>query len=236
MAAKNPDQQKLGLGHWMSCVLEECERADNGLDPEPVHDLRVALRRCRAMAEGLRALDADPSWKQMRKAGKALFSCLGDLRDVQVMEEWGRKLGAPEDPVTQALLRSLAERESVLRAEAAKALQQFDRKQWKKWARALPRRASRFRPGTLVFQHLALERWHEAHELHRRALRDRSPASFHRLRIGLKHLRYIVENFLPQQHQDWGDDLKQLQDLLGEIHDLDVAWQTALQMNAFPDS
>ncbi len=44
----------------------------------------------------------------------------------------------------------------------------------------------------------------------------------HRLRIGLKKLRYLVENFLPQRHQRWGDDLKKIQDLLGEIHDLDV--------------
>ncbi len=202
---------------------------------DPVHDLRVALRRCRSMADGLRALDPDPSWKQMRKAGKQLFSALGDLRDVQVMEEWVGKLGAADDPVTQNLLRFLASRESQLKLEAARALQQFDRKQWKKWCRSLPSRMTRFRPGSLVFQHLALERWHEAHELHRRALRDRSAVALHRLRIGLKHFRYIVENFLPERHEAWGRDLKQLQDLLGEVHDLDVVWQTAQQAKAFPE-
>jgi hypothetical protein len=86
-----------------------------------------------------------------------------------------------------------------------------------------------------VFAHLALERWQAARELHRQALRNRSKVSFHDLRIGIKRLRYTVENFLPGLHAAWGKDLKELQDLLGEVHDFDVLWQTAVGMNAFPD-
>ena len=74
----------------------------------------------------------------------------------------------------------------------------------------------------LVFQHLALERWIEAHELHRQALRNRSQVGYHQLRIGIKRFRYTVENFLPQRHEKWAPDLRDLQDALGEVHDLDV--------------
>jgi len=42
------------------------------------------------------------------------------------------------------------------------------------------------------------------------------------LRIGIKHFRYLVENFLPQRSEVWGDDLRRMQDLLGEVHDMDV--------------
>jgi len=45
---------------------------------------------------------------------------------------------------------------------------------------------------------------------------------WHALRIGLKKFRYTVEGFLPQHYEAWGDDLKRVQDLLGEVHDLDV--------------
>jgi CHAD domain-containing protein len=226
--------RKHGLAFWMERVLEECNCAAVSFAADPVHDLRVCLRRCRSMADGLMTIDPDPSWKQMKKSGRQLFRSLGELRDMQVMEEWVGRL-IPEDPAAEKLLQFLAGREVQLKQQAALALQQFDGKQWKKWSQALPRRASRMRAGSVVFKHLALERWTEAHELHRRALRNRSQVAFHSLRIGIKRFRYIVENFLPEQHQAWSSDLKELQDLLGEVHDLDVLWATALQFNVLDD-
>jgi CHAD domain-containing protein len=219
----------------MRRVPEECQQAGTDLAPDPVHDLRVALRRCRSLADGLMAIDPDPAWKRMKKTGRVLFRSLGDLRDVQVMMEWVKKLGPANDPESQALLDLLARREQEHKITAAEAIRSFDLHQWRKWSRELPRRAARVKPGSLVFKHLALERWIEAHELHRRALRNRSQVSLHQLRIGIKRFRYIVENFLPQQHAAWSNDLKELQDLLGDLHDLDVLWATATQVNAFAD-
>jgi len=234
IARPKPASKKHGLAFWMERVLEECNRAAVSFAADPVHDLRVCLRRCRSMADGLMTIDPDPSWKQMKKSGRQLFRSLGELRDMQVMEEWVNNL-IPNDPAAAKLLQFLAGREAQLKQQAAAALQQFDGKQWKKWSQTLPRRASRMRAGSVVFKHLALERWTEAHELHRRALRNRSQVAFHSLRIGIKRFRYIVENFLPDQHQAWCNDLKELQDLLGEVHDLDVLWATAVQVNVFDD-
>ncbi len=222
IATSDRSKRKAGLAFWMDRVLEECDRAGADFAADPVHDLRVALRRCRSMADSIMAVDPDPALKQMKKAGKRLFSRLGDLRDVQVMEEWVHHFDSPGDPVTSKLLEHLAIRETQLKQDAAQALAEFDRRQWRKWSKTLPHRTARLRPGNAIFKHIALERWIEAHELHRNALRNRSQAAWHRLRIGLKRLRYIVENFLPEQHAAWGDSLKQLQDWLGEVHDLDV--------------
>jgi len=241
----------------MERVLEECDRADRNFDADAVHDLRVALRRCRSLADGLIALDPDSSWKDMKKAGKKVFQALGDLRDMQVMEEWIEKLSdklsdksggnssdksnetrdAANDPVTARLLNHIRAREAVCKQLARKDLDQFDRKRWRQWSKTLPQRAARVRPGSVVYLHLALEKWTEAYDLHKRALRTRSTVGWHQLRIGIKHFRYTVENFLPAQHAQWGDDLKELQDLLGEVHDLDVLWATAIDsnVNAFPD-
>jgi CHAD domain-containing protein/HD superfamily phosphodiesterase len=233
----------------MERVLVECDRAAAGFDVDAVHDLRVALRRCRSLADGLMALDPDSSWKEMKKAGKKVFQALGELRDMQVMEEWIEKLGGAggdaagrdstgDDVVTSRLLDFIHAREAECKREAFKDLDEFDRKQWRQWARALPRRASRVRPGSVVYLHLALEKWTDAYELHKHVLRTRSQVGWHELRIGIKRFRYTVENFLPRQHEAWGDDLKELQDLLGEVHDLDVLWALAIRsdVNAFPDA
>jgi CHAD domain-containing protein/HD superfamily phosphodiesterase len=252
-----------GLRYWMLRVLNECEHVSADFSTDPVHDLRVCLRRCRSLADGLIALDPDPSWKAMRKAGKRLFQRLGALRDVQVMMEWVEKLHPAETSVkpasverallpakppaqqenvpapnssdlpAQALLKILAAREQEQKLEARAALEEFDRKKWRQWSNSLPARAVRLRPGSPLFRHLALERWTTAHELHNRALRNRSQVAFHALRIGIKRFRYIVENFLPAEHKLWSNDLKEMQDVLGEVHDLDVLWATAVSCHAF---
>ena len=69
-------------------MLEECDNTAADFSADPVHDLRVALRRCRSMADGMMASDPAPEWKEMKKAGKQLFQRLGDLRDIQIMMEW----------------------------------------------------------------------------------------------------------------------------------------------------
>ncbi len=247
----------------MERVLEECDHVAADFSADPVHDLRVSLRRCRSLADGMMAMDPDPEWKAMKKAGKRLFQRLGALRDIQIMMEWIEKLdpageaapvsggvaaasdhagespavtqvGTRRDPAAQVLVLVLHQREEEQKLEARAALEEFDRKQWRQWSRSLPLRAARIRPGSAVFKHLALERWMSARELHNRALRNRSQVAFHTLRIGIKRFRYIVENFLPEEHKAWSNDLKHMQDLLGEVHDLDVLWATALACHIFP--
>ena len=244
-------------------VLHEYEHVAADFSADPVHDLRVALRRCRSIADGMMAMDPDREWKAMKKAGKRLFQSLGTLRDVQIMMEWIEKLHPPpraekassdgalnpaevpltdvnptgrQDSAASALLQVLRARETEQKHQARAALEEFDRKQWRQWSNSLPQRAARIRPGSAVFKHLALERWTAARELHVRAMRNRSQAALHTLRIGIKRFRYIVENFLPIEHKAWSSDLKHMQDLLGEVHDLDVLWATALSCQVFPDT
>ena len=222
-----------GPDYWMDRVVRECDRARRDFSPEPVHDLRVALRRCRSIADVFMAFDSHPAWQQMNNEGKRLFRQLGVLRDTQVMMEWVQRLahGADEFPVI--LYSYLSNQEVRLKEAASEALQEFDQKKWASWTRRLSKRAQHIPLEGMAFQHLALERWTGAHVLHRQALRNRSHAAYHRLRIGLKKFRYVIENFLPDRHESWGGDLRQLQDLLGEMHDLHVLWQTALAIKAF---
>jgi len=89
-------------------VLEECDKVSTDFSADPVHDLRVALRRCRSMADGMIAMDPDRNWMSMKKAGKQLFQRLGSLRDTQIMMDWIDRLlveesapsALPEEPAT----------------------------------------------------------------------------------------------------------------------------------------
>jgi CHAD domain-containing protein len=213
-------------------VPRQVARTADGFDSEAVHDLRVALRRCRSMADGFRAVDPDKNWKKMRRQATALFDSLGALRDCHVLMEWVEKLGAKDDPAAHQLLEHLRHEEPAFEQEAKSSIEGFDRKQWDHWTHFLPRRAARLAAGSEVFQTLALEKLNAARRLQPSALRAFRPAAFHRLRIRLKKFRYVVENFLPQQHEQWKDGLKLIQDLLGEIHDLDVLRETALHVCA----
>lgn len=228
-------EDRVGLGYWMQEVLEQCTKAEQDFSSDPVHDLRTALRRCRSLADGIRVFDRDPAWKKMRCAAKELFSSLGELRDTHVMIEWVKKLSPEGDPTGMNIRNFLSIREQESQNKAASVLQNFDRRQWNNWIGKLPGRAMRIPPGSAVLAHLALERWHEAHALHLRASRNRTNVAFHDLRIAIKRFRYTLENFLPHLYQSWSDDFKEIQDVLGEIHDLDVLWQTAVQMKAFPN-
>ena len=214
--------EKTGLEHWMSRVLEECDRVQRDFSEDAVHDLRAALRRCRSIADSVAEIAPHRNWGRMKRASRRLFRSLARLRDAQVMAGWVRKLAGEDDALARELLSRLSREERLARSKARAALERFDRKSWRRWSERLPGCLSDFPLDGLIFQQVAVERWEEARELDRRARRSRSRVGWHRLRIGLKRFRYVVENFLPARHAEWGKDLKEMQDLLGDVHDLDV--------------
>jgi CHAD domain-containing protein len=211
-----------GLEEWMSRVVERAAKVQHRFDADSVHNLRVALRRCRTMADALSEVNPSPGWRKLKKASGAMFHALGELRDVQVTAELMKKFGAERDPVRRHMLRLVSAKEDECREDAAKALDQFDRKEWKKLARKLGPKARFFPVESVVFQRLALARLNVAAELYQQARRKRSNTAWHRLRIAIKRFRYVTDNFLPHRYEVWADDLKSIQDLLGELHDFDV--------------
>ncbi len=150
------------------------------------------------------------------------------------MMEWVLKLGTSADPSAARMLEHLAPRAVQLKQDALSALRDFDCKRWSDWSERLQKRSRRIPLEGKVYQLNALRAWDGAYQLHKAALRNRSIRSWHALRVGLKKLRYTVENFLPARYEQWGQDLKDVQDWLGEIHDLAVLWNTAVRIDAFP--
>ena len=218
------------LAYWMQRVLKELEKVRSAPDPDSVHDLRVAIRRCRSVAAVMEEVDPDPAWPEMRKLARKLFRQLGELRDVQVLEEWTKSLSEEGDNIRELLLTHFSELENDLKGRSARAASKFDQKGWKKLERTLRRRTRMVPVDGAAAECLALERLEAARQLHSRTFRSTKPEAWHALRIGLKQFRYTMESLLPARYESWGRDLKKVQDLLGEVHDLDVLGGTIGQI------
>ncbi len=210
------------LPYWMERVVKELDNLRHNPDRDAVHDLRVAIRRCRSVASVMQEVDPHPAWKELRRLPRKLFRKLGALRDAQIMQQWIVDNSAQNDKLRLVLAESFEAREPQLLRDCLRVAAKFDEKSWNRLQAKVRRRQRLVLQGGLAAQCLALERYEEARELHGKALHSRSARSWHSLRIGLKKLRYTVENFLPEQHKAWSSDFKTLQDLLGEVHDLDV--------------
>lgn len=215
-------EEKVGLPYWADRVLEEHSNVGGALPAQPIHDLRISLRRCMLIADVMMDIDPGCDWKAIRKSARRTFQRLGTLRDTQVLTEWIEKLGTPGEASTDVLLDALKKKHEQARIDARAAIREFDRKQWRTWRRECAKHYRHVASNRAACESLVLEIWESVRDLNRRAQRGRSLLAFHRLRVGLKKFRYAAENFMPSRFAGWEADLKLAQDLLGEIHDLTV--------------
>jgi len=149
------------------------------------------------------------------------------------MTEWLNKLHPDEEALKRQMLESLSAAEKKSAQEKAQhRAERFDQKRWKKLSRSLRARIRRVPADGDAAHCQALERLEEAKELHRRAMRTDSPKPWHALRIAVKHFRYTLESLLPTAHAACSDTLKRVQDVLGNIHDLDVLCEMLCKANA----
>jgi CHAD domain-containing protein len=206
----------------MNRVLKELRRVRKSADADAVHDLRVAIRRCRSVATVMQEVDGHRTWSAVKKLPRRLFRSLGALRDLHVLEDWVRRLASSDDPLRAKLLEVLEDRQRAPGEKVRRAIREFDQEGWKRLARTAPKRARVVSQNGLTARCLALERYEDFRRLHARAVRTETPAPWHALRVGLKRFRYTVESLLPEQSVSWDESLGQIQGVLGEIHDLDV--------------
>jgi CHAD domain-containing protein len=210
------------LSYWMNRVLEELGKFRSSPADDTVHDLRVAIRRCRSLAAVMEQVDPHPTWPEMRKAARKLFRGLGAVRDAEVLATWVKQLSTEQDPLRLQLLTAVQTGEAERAASAARVADKFDVKQWLAFESLLRQRVRLVPVGGLAAECLALERLEEARDRHIHALRTSHSKPWHGLRIALKKFRYTVECLLPEHCAAWRKNLKRLQDLLGDIHDLDI--------------
>src|SRR5260221_11781036 len=96
----------------MKRMLELLADLRSNPTPDVVHDLRVAIRRCRSGAAAIEEIDPHPDWAEMRESARKLFRWMGALREAQAMAEWLKELQRQDallnDPLKGRLLQSLA--------------------------------------------------------------------------------------------------------------------------------
>src|ERR1700721_4516158 len=95
------------LEKWMERVLNCGQKVRKTWSAADVHDLRVALRKCRTMADALTDTNPSPGWNKLKRNSKKIFHALGELRDVQVEQEWVKKLLSGATDARDKLLKRL---------------------------------------------------------------------------------------------------------------------------------
>jgi len=199
-----------------------------GDDPEDLHDMRVAVRRLRAILK-VAAPPLDPVWAQdLRDELDRLGDALGPVRDLDVMLDYVRNaLGEDERKALQPLLKKLERRRSEARrsmlatmrsARYARLLDTLEAA-----ARRPPTRSARPRPDKIATKQLE-----QLRKAVRKLDRDPSNAALHKARIRGKRARYATELARPGAGKKAAAFLKQaksFQDVTGEHQDAVVAEQ-----------
>jgi CHAD domain-containing protein len=225
------DAASAGLAKRMNQVTRLLATADTDLSEKVTHDLRVAIRRCRSVAYGAKAFDPEGPWRRMSKELRRVFRVLGYLRDLHVMGMWIEKLGKASDPVKRKVVAILQRRELTHLETIHKTFGHFDRDSWENWSETLPNRLEVALGSHPNLTNVALVGLRDYLAIHQKILAEGFDETWHGARVALKRFRYTLENFLPDRYHMWHGDLEELQDVLGEIHDLDVLSSYLISLN-----
>ncbi len=219
-----------------------------GLDPEGVHKMRVAIRRFRTILKAYRKVLGKKAVKPINRELRWLFKELGEARDADVGEMAITEFVAalPADAA-----RAAAPYERHVRQKTVDAYTNltavFVSKRYRRLMRVLdklikagPRKSMQARVGDLNVAEAADRDVNKcANRMIRhgdRIIADSLVEKIHKLRIEAKHLRYLLDFFSMAQPVRWKEsiaELEKLQDLLGWHQD---AITSTERLEAYHDS
>ncbi len=227
-----------------SCMLSHEKGTVKGEDIEDLHDMRVAVRRTRAVAKVFEAYLDSGKLEPHLKGLKRTLGALGKVRDLDVFREKAEKyletLPSGHEHDLDPLFSILSEEREKARENL---LDYLDSGKYSRFKRdfsdalsspetlilqttdekcdALPHRIMDVLP-SILYARLAdvnaYSEWVEGLYL--------SVSRMHRLRIAAKGLRYTLEFFegvLGDDAEIMIEELKNLQDHLGDLHDSMIA-------------
>ena len=193
-----------------------------------VHQARVSTRRLRELLP-LVAAERGRSMNHLRDLVRDLGRAMGSVRELDTLLTLSDRL-MEIHPTGAAALAGVRARLREEREQAARRLvKRLDRVDFDILARDVPGPRSAFGHDSGDWKHAVVERIDARAGRLERAIEHASgvylPNRLHRVRIHLKKLRYVTE--IAEQTGVWQTgrlrrDASRLQDLLGDIHDLQV--------------
>jgi CHAD domain-containing protein len=225
------------IGHLGLAMLHQREGALSGSRPDPVHQMRVALRRLRAILRLFRDCTGAPSLLRLEAELKLLAGRLGPARDWDVfLEGIGAEVAAAvgEEARLSALLREARTARDAAYAALRAALEEPEFRllaldlaeaaaRPESWRDAAPAAATALDG----FGAALLERRWRKLKKRGRQMGTLDLAAFHALRIEVKRLRYAAELFAPlwpgKPSRRFLRRLGRLQEAMGLANDADVA-------------
>jgi CHAD domain-containing protein len=225
-------------------MLVEEPKAWEGLDPEGVHQMRVATRRMRAAFRAFKDVLPVSPVDSFNGDFKWLAAVLGNVRDLDVyqvdfqhyVEEIPTEDAAHLADYWQHLARHWQNARKELIACLSAGRYERLRQRFAEFLQRGPSPSPTCETASLTIGHAARRL---IGKRHKRVLRDgraigpESPdEAFHALRIQGKRLRYLLEFFRPIYGESLAPfikRLKELQDVLGEFQDACVATQRLRQ-------
>lgn len=228
------------LEQLLATIEDNYASAIDGRDPEGLHDLRVALRRSRAVQRQLKGAFPRDRLAQMRAEFKWLQRATGPARDLDVYVDGFGGLRALVPPATrrdlQPLLALLVQRRRLARLVMERDLRSRRAQKllvdWRSLLQELPEISekdaprSRAKIGVLAGARIR-KLYLRMVDTGRRIGPEGAPEAYHELRKLGKELRYMLELFgsplYPEQVvKPMIKRLKALQDVLGRHQDRHV--------------
>ncbi len=232
LAAAAPATVAAVLADRLTRTLEAFARLGQPGDVEALHDFRVALRRFRSLLRVYGDLTEEAVPRRLRRRLRRLARATNASRDLEVKLDWLAPQAETLRPRERTGHKWLTGRLITERDEADRAAMRLLEHDVVPLARTLEHRLGEPSPVAapgLPFAAATARLLREySHELERdldrvRTIEDQEEA--HDARIAGKRVRYLLEPLtavLPLAG-DLVDRLRALQDLLGEMHDADVA-------------
>jgi len=241
MVKGDPGYQQLAaayMGRHVKTLTKQLKRSRRNDDSEAVHRVRVASRRLRAAMRMFGECFGPKTLTRWRKQVRRLGRRLGAARDLDVQVDFLREVLAElqDGPyvagVARVRLRLRQEREA-LQPRVVKAMKRFGAcgviEQMQRELQAMSAAADGQAPaGEFVYgraRRRILRGLEKLHAYESCLARPGDQASHHAMRVAAKRLRYTMEICGDLYDEKMGGALqsvKNLQSLLGQIHDCDV--------------